>query len=59
MSVLHLSEAILDDSDVLVTVWYVDLRKPENRIPIRTLVKACRNEHAISDLRNLSTTLRQ
>ena len=51
MSVRHLTEAtILDDSDVLVTIWYVDLRTLGDQTRVRSLVKACRSEHAISEL---------
>ena len=47
----HLTEAtILDDSDTLISVWHLDLRNPQDRTPIRTLVKACRKAHAISEL---------
>lgn len=48
MSMLRLSEAtILDDADRLVTVWQVDPRKPRDRTPVATVVKACRRDHAI------------
>ena len=47
----HLTEAtILDDSDTLISVWHLDLRNPQDRTPIRTLVKACRKAHAIFEL---------
>ena len=38
-----------DDSGNLVMTWYVDLREPGNRAPIRTLVKGCRRKHALED----------
>ena len=41
---------ILDEAGNMVTVWYVDLRDPDCRTPITTLIKGCRKQHAIEDL---------
>ena len=47
----HLTEAtILDDSDTLISVWHLGLPNQQDRTPIRTLVKACRKAHVISEL---------
>ena len=48
--ILWISEGyMLDDAGNLVLTWYVDLREPGSRTPIRTLVKGCRREHALED----------
>lgn len=47
---LWISEGFMqDDAGNLVMTWYVDLREPGSRTPIRTLVKGCRREHALED----------
>ena len=47
---LWISEGFMqDDAGNLVMTWYVDLREPGTRTPIRTLVKGCRREHALED----------
>ena len=48
---LHwISEGFMqDDAGTLVMTWYVDLREPGSRTPIRTLVRGCRREHALED----------
>ena len=40
---------VLDEAGNLITPSYVDLRAPESRTPIKTLVKGCRREHALED----------
>lgn len=37
----------VDDYNHLIIPTFVDLREPENRLPIRTLIKGCRKEYAI------------
>lgn len=47
---LWISEGFMqDDAGNLVMTWYVDLREPGSRTPIRALVKGCRREHALED----------
>lgn len=41
--------SLLDDAGVLLATSYVDLRKKEDRTPIRRLVKGCKREHALED----------
>ena len=40
---------VMDEAGNLITTSYVDLRAPENRTTIRTLVKGCRREHALEE----------
>ena len=40
---------VMDEAGNLITTSYVDLRAPENRMAIRTLVKGCRREHALEE----------
>ena len=42
--------AITDETGNRITVWYVDVRDPEHRSPITTLIKGGRPEHAIDKL---------
>ena len=44
---------IVDDVGNVITVWYLDMRDPDKRVSINTLVKAGRNEHAIDTLRTI------
>ena len=40
----------VDDVDNLITIWYLDMRNRDRRLPINTLVKAGRKEHAMATL---------
>ena len=40
---------VLDEAGNLIATSYVDLRAPESRTAIQTLVKGCRREHALED----------
>lgn len=44
---------VLDEAGNLIMTSYVDLRAPENRTDIHTLVKGCRREHALEDAETL------
>ena len=51
MSLPLLTESmVLTDAGALVAVWHVDLRRPLDRTPVTTLVKACCKEHALTEL---------
>ena len=39
----------LDDYDHLITSKFIDLRDPKDRLPIGTLIKGCRQEHALEN----------
>ena len=38
---------VLDEAGNMIAMLYVDLRTPESRAAIQTLVKGCRREHAV------------
>ena len=40
---------VLDEAGNMITTTYVDLRAPEDRKAIRTLVKGCPREYALED----------
>ena len=40
---------ILDDAGNMLTTSYMDLRDKDERTPVRSLVKACKREHALED----------
>ena len=40
----------VDEAGNLISVWYLDMGDPDKRVPIRTLVKAGRKEHAMGKL---------
>ena len=40
---------VMDEAGSLITTSYIDLRAPEARTAIRTLVKGCRREHALGE----------
>ena len=40
---------VMDEVENLIVTSYVDLRSPENRTAIRTLVEGCRREHALEE----------
>ena len=40
---------LLDDAGNMLTMGYMDLRDKHERTPIRSLVKACKREHALED----------
>ena len=44
---------VQDDAGNLMLTSYVDLRHPASRTPVRTLVKACRREHALEDTKTI------
>ena len=51
MALHHLNEGnFVDEAGNLISVWYLDMRDPDKRVPIRTLVKAGRMEHAMDRL---------
>ena len=42
--------SLVDDIGNLITVWHLDMRDPDKRVPINTLVKTGRREHAMGTL---------
>ena len=40
---------VLDEAGNIISTSYVDMRTPESRTAIQTLVKGCRREHALED----------
>ena len=40
---------VLNDAGHLIITSYIDLRKPEDRTPIRSLVRACERRYALED----------
>ena len=44
---LFLSESIVNDAGHLIRLHYVDMRTPEARLPIATLIKGCSQKYAI------------
>ena len=42
--------SIIDDAGNLISVWYLDMRNPDWRVPIRTLIKAGRKQYAMGTL---------
>ena len=47
VEVLFQSESIVDDAGHLIRLQYVDMRTPEARLPIATLIKGCSQKFAI------------
>ena len=45
--------SFLDDNDNLITSYFVDLRDPKDRLPITTLTKGCRKEHALESCKTI------
>ena len=43
----------IDDSNNIITSTYVDLRSVDDRMPIYTLVKCCKQQHAIESCMNI------
>lgn len=43
----------IDDGGNLISTYYVDLRTPGSRVPITTLIKSGRSEHAIENSRTI------
>lgn len=51
MALHHLNEGnIVDDAGNVISVWYIDMRDPDSRVPITTLIKGGRSQHAIGTL---------
>ena len=48
IEVLFQSESIVDDAGHLIRLQYVDMRTPEARLPIKTLIKGCSQKYAIA-----------
>ena len=44
---LFQSESIVDDAGRLIRLQYVDMRTPEARLPITTVIKGCSQKYAI------------
>ena len=48
--VLWINESFgLNDAGHIIMTSYVDLRKPEDRTPIKSLVRACERQYALED----------
>ena len=45
--------SIVDDASNLISVWYLDMRNPEKRVPIRSLVKAGGKQHGMHALETI------
>ena len=52
--VLWINESFgLNDAGHIIMTSYVDLRKPEDRTPIKSLVRACERQYALEDCENI------
>ena len=49
---------VLDEAGNLITTSFVELRPPESRTAVRTLVKGCRRKHALERTQRGSSSRR-